>query len=569
MVAEREERRPLPLAARCGQSRRHVLKSVVAGPATLAIASVLGCGRREASPTAGTSQSPKRGGIFTHASRSNYFLQGESGFDPHTGSGPLGKVFGLFYQTLLDYDPRTFDPQPGLAQKWEQPSQTDYLFTLQPGVKWHNRPPVNGRALTIDDIIFSLERVQTDQPLFQWRTLLASIDKIERRDGSTLRITVKRPDAALLKRLSVDSIQVLAPEVLEKYDRLTTVEQVVGTGPFVLTAAQPGIGAEVTRNPDYWKPDRPYLDGVRVPHFSDDEVAYAAFLAGRASVVPIPGNQVKDYIARQGPSYTPDWARGTTIYAITYPNTRIRPFNDARVWKALRLLLDHDALVSGVLEAYFGRGEYGTVLPGALDEWDLTAKEYESFLEWKQPKDEAIKQALALLRAAGFSQENPLRFQLAGTDNFPTMGLSAPLMQAQWRQFTNGLIETTLSSQQNPVFLRNLASGNFAFGARTQSIYFMDPSGWLDAFRSTSSGNYTGFQDPRLDALFDKQEQTFDTQQRKAVVRELLTHMIENTPSTSTGKGYGLNGIQRNVRDWAPETGALLGRQYEAVWIDA
>jgi len=52
----------------------------------------------------------------------------------------------------------TLAVEPEGAQKWEQPSPTEYLFHLQPNVKFHNKPPANGRLMTADDVVFSLNR---------------------------------------------------------------------------------------------------------------------------------------------------------------------------------------------------------------------------------------------------------------------------------------------------------------------------------------------------------------------------------------------------------------------------
>ena len=86
--------------------------------------------------------------------------------------------------------------------------------------------------------------------------------------------------------------------------------------------------------------------------------------------------------------------------------------DDARVPRALRLLIDHDEFITAWAETVFGRGAHGSIFPLALADWDLTQDEYKQQLEWKQPKDDAIKEALSMLSAAGFDKQTPLRFSL-------------------------------------------------------------------------------------------------------------------------------------------------------------
>src|SRR5712692_6094217 len=99
------------------------------------------------------------------------------------------------------YNIATYAIEPELAQKWEQASPTEYVFHLQPGVKWHNKPPSNGRAMTADDVLWSFKRAQTDDPRFNSRSLLAQIDKVEAPDRATIKITTKAPDASTFNKL--------------------------------------------------------------------------------------------------------------------------------------------------------------------------------------------------------------------------------------------------------------------------------------------------------------------------------------------------------------------------------
>src|SRR5581483_10049367 len=129
-------------------NRRHALKGAALGGAGLAAAALVGCGRSgtpTAAPGAVEQNQPKRGGILIH--RNGYETQG-TGFDPHVISIFFSEGYTLFYQRLLSYTANAYEIEAELAQKWEQPSPTEFVFTLQPNVKWHNKPPVNGRALT-------------------------------------------------------------------------------------------------------------------------------------------------------------------------------------------------------------------------------------------------------------------------------------------------------------------------------------------------------------------------------------------------------------------------------------
>ncbi len=89
-----------------------------------------------------------------------------------------------------------------LAESWTQPNETTYVFKLRRGVRWHNKPPVNGRELTADDVVYSIERFINGQGQLQPRYMLTSVDQVEALDSYTVRFTLKEPFAWFLDMLA-------------------------------------------------------------------------------------------------------------------------------------------------------------------------------------------------------------------------------------------------------------------------------------------------------------------------------------------------------------------------------
>ncbi|HTE83605.1 MAG TPA: ABC transporter substrate-binding protein [Dehalococcoidia bacterium] len=550
--------------------RRLLLGAVGAGLAT----SITACGGRQAptagNPIAGTAAKPKKGGILVHAGGTTVgsYDTGATQIDPHINTPVAARGFRLVYQGLLGYKMQNYAIEPELAQKWEQPSPTELIFHLQPGVKWHSKPPVNGRALTADDVVFGLNRMRTNDPKFANRSLFANVDKIEAVDSATVKISAKGPDATLLPALSGDPAMVLAPEVVQKFDKFLTAESVAGTGPFVLTYLEEGVRGEYTRNRDYWKPDRPYLDGVRTQHFNDQQAASAAFQAGQLDILLLPGEDVKAYLARQSKGSTPDWVKDEGGYPTATPNTKVKPLDDPRVPKALRLLIDHDEFITGWAESWFGGGRHGAFLCTALDQWDFSHEEYARMLEWKKPKDDAAKEALALLSAAGYTRDNPLTFEIAGgVQNF--QAASAQLLQAQWSRLSQGAVKATirLYDQEGQNVIR--ANRSFTYFIGGNSGAFNDPDAWFNSiYVSGGSRNYTGFADPSFDEMVKKQRTILDVEQRKAYVKDMIKLLIDKHPGVILVYRQFIDGVKPRVHDYAGEY-YLNGRQYEWIWMDS
>ena len=84
-----------------------------------------------------------------------------------------------------DVQPGTFTVEPHLAERWEQPDDTTYIFHLRKGVKWHNKPPVNGRELVAEDVKFTYDRFLSEKGNAD-RHLLEAVERIEAVDRYTV-----------------------------------------------------------------------------------------------------------------------------------------------------------------------------------------------------------------------------------------------------------------------------------------------------------------------------------------------------------------------------------------------
>jgi peptide/nickel transport system substrate-binding protein len=565
-------------------SRRGVLGGALAGSAGLAAFGVACSSTKSAAPgagkpaagasssaaqvTAAAAQQPRRGGTLVHQ---NGFETIQYGFDPQILAVILGAQYRIWYQGLLGYNTRTYAIEPEIAQKWEQPDQATTVFHLQSNVKWHNKPPANGRLLTADDVVFSLNRARSNDPRFTSGPLLKDY-QFTATDQATVKVTAPSPEVTGLQKFAGDQFMMLAPEVVDKAGKFASADTCVGTGAFVLQSATDGVGSASVRNPDYWKPGLPYLDGFHTQHFDTSpltEKAWAAFQAGQLDTVVVPGNETKGYIAKQPKGYTPEWWKNNAIDSIMFPNTKAKPFDDARVTRGMELLVDHQEFITAWAETLYGAGQYVSVFPVALADWDFTQDEYKSkFLGWKQPKDDAVKQALQLLGAAGFSKDNPVKFEfIAATESFSLA--AAQLIQGQWKRLGQGYVDATLRTVESTQYQSIRANRQYQYLGGSNAAAFNDPDTWLtNVYKTGVARNYWNYSDPRLDALIDKQHVTFDLAQRKQQVKDIIAYMIDHWPSVIHAGNLVLDANKPSLQNHAPEF-YMLGRPYEQVWFSA
>jgi len=159
----------------------------------------------------------------------------------------------LRHKVGADVPPGAFIVEPDLAERWETPNDTTYIFHLRQGVKWHNKQPVNGRELVADDVKFTFDRFLTVEgnPAAE---LLESVQGVEVVDRYTVKFLLKEPFVWLLDALASSiCMWIIAPEVVKQYGDLKKVETAIGTGPFLLEHYEPNVKTVFKRNSAYFR----------------------------------------------------------------------------------------------------------------------------------------------------------------------------------------------------------------------------------------------------------------------------------------------------------------------------
>src|SRR5262245_8382595 len=176
-------------------------------------------------PRDAVAEQPKRGGILR--------VRGwdPPHFDPHlTINNYTNYLLSFTHSRLVrhkvgaDVQPGTFIVEPDLAERWEELDDTTYVFHLRKGVKWHNKPPLNGRELVADDVKFTYDRFLTEKGNAN-RFLLEPVGQVEVVDRYTVKFLLKEPYVWLVDALAFPwTMWIVAPEVVQKFGDLKTPE---------------------------------------------------------------------------------------------------------------------------------------------------------------------------------------------------------------------------------------------------------------------------------------------------------------------------------------------------------
>ena len=209
-------------------SRRRGVSAALAGAGVAALAAACGksTGTRPASPASSGAGQPKPGGTANIVETNDFF-----DFDPtYQGSSiPNGDATMLAYDTLLDFDRSpnldwaAVVVKPRLAAKWETPDAQTYTFHLQPGVKFQDVAPVNGRAFTSADVKWTLDYLsRTGQfansklPVPPYASTLSGLESVETPDPTTVVVHFNAPYAPFLNYLVSFSMPMLPHEIYDQ-----------------------------------------------------------------------------------------------------------------------------------------------------------------------------------------------------------------------------------------------------------------------------------------------------------------------------------------------------------------
>ena len=280
-----------------------------------------------------------------------------------------------------------------LAESWETPDDTTVVLNVRKGVHWHDKPPMNGRELTADDLVFNYNRMLglgdfTELSVAAWNLGAVGIESVTATDKWTVVIKLERPRFFSVQPiLQSHSFFIYPPEVIKEHGDANDWRNLVGTGPFMLTDYVDGSSVTFIKNPNYWGFDEkypenrlPYIDGLTGLILKEEATRLAALRSGKIDYLGNIGNtqifsldQV-DSLAKTNPEIAQwpffqrsDWA---FIHNVSNP-----PFDDIRVRKAMQMALDLDT----INDTFFkGRadttphGQLGDSLKGffvPFDEW--------------------------------------------------------------------------------------------------------------------------------------------------------------------------------------------------------
>ena len=489
-------------------------------------------------------------------------------FDPHqTRAFMTMTTLSFVYSKLLRHKagagvpPGTFALEPDLAERWEQPDDTTYLFHLRRGVRWHNKPPVNGRELTADDVKFTFNRFLTIKGNPE-RYLLDSVDRVEAVDRYTVKFVLTEPYVWLPNKLAnALCTWIVAPEVVEKYGDLKKAETAIGTGPFTLERHEPNVKVVFKRNPNYFRAGQPFVDGVEWMIVEDDSTGLAMYRTGDLDAGPSTWWSVRqqdlDGLRKSVPRLGYQDVLGNLVYAISLRNDQ-PPFADVRVRRAVSRAIDRQAII----DAVWMRGEPSGPVPRGLREWSLRVDQLGEGAKYFRYDP---REARRLLAEAGYP--NGFKTQLTATAGYGTDLVDA--VQLVLRYLKDVGIRAELKLQEYGAYQATTIQGRFDGMTIGPFAVAWDPDDALYGPYSPEQPRNRGhISDPKLTAMIKEQRRLRDLDARKKLIADIQRYIADQQYYVCLASPMYTGSWQPHIKNHAANVTYDYGSRVASLWLD-
>ena len=449
---------------------------------------------------------------------------------------------------------------PDLATGWSWNEEgTELTFPLRQGVKWHD-----GKPFTAGDVKCTWDLLQGKAAekfrINPRKAYYRNLEEVKVNGEYEITFRLKRPQPAFLTLLASGSSPVYPCHVPPAQMR----QHPIGTGPFKFVEFKPNEGMKVTRNPDYWKPGRPYLDGIEYTIVRSLSTAILAFVAGKFDMtfpysVTVP--LLKD-VTSQLPQAQCELAP-LGISRTLIVNRHVPPFDNPDLRRAMALSLDRKAFIDIITE---GQGDIGGVLqPPPEGLWGMPPDLLAMLPGYAADVQQNRAQARQIMQKLGYGPNRRLKIKVSVRD-IPYLRDPAIILNDQLKEvYIDGDLETIDTTNWFPKVMRR----DYIVALSPAGVGSDPDQGLYNLYGCGGDLNYNSYCNPEVDKLIDQQSIEPDPEKRKAVLWEIERRLAEDGARP-------IMFYDRRATCWQPRVKGLTimvnsifnGARMEDVWLE-
>ena len=432
---------------------------------------------------------------------------------------PMSGVFNnlvMFKQDEPQNSPDTIIPELATSWSWSEDG-TELTFPLHKGVKWHDGKPftaADGKC-TLDLLQGKGKEKLRINPRKSW---FDNISDVTTNGDYEVTFHLKRPQPSLLSMLATAWTPIYPCHVSPAQMRLHPI----GTGPFKFVEFKPNQDIKVIRNPDYWKPGRPYLDGIEYRIIHDVATRLLSFMAGDEDVyfgVTMP--QLKD-VKTKLPQAICDMTLANVARNLLV-NRNVPPFDNPDLRRAMSLTIDRQAFVDIISD---GQGAIGGVMePPPEGVWGMPPYAMRNLPGYDPDIAASRAKARKIMEKLGYGPDKHLKTTVTTRNLAPYRDPAVVLIDQLKQIYIDADLNPIDTTQWYPTLMRK----DYKVAMNITETAVDDPDvAFYENYACGSQRNYTGYCNKEVDQLIDQQSAEPDIAKRKKLVWQIERKLIED-----------------------------------------
>jgi len=473
---------------------------------------------------------------------------------------PMSGVFNnlvMFDQHVPQNSLRSIVPDLATGWAWNEEG-TELTFPLRQGVKWHD-----GALFTAADVKCTFDLLMDKashklriNPRKSW---YVNVAEVTTNGDYEVRFHLKRPQPSFLALLATGWSPIYPCHVGPRGMR----SHPISTGPFKFVEFEPNERIIVTRNPDYWKKDRPYLDGIEYTIIKDVSTRLLSFIAGKDDIyfgVTIP--QLKD-VERDAPQavcqvVTANVARNLIV------NRHAPPFDNPDLRRAMSLSLDRKAFIDILTE---GQGDIGGIMqPPPSGLWGMPLDLLKTLPGYDPDVEKNRAQARTMMEKLGYGPDKHLAVTVSTRNLAPYRDPAVILIDQLKEIYMDGVLDPVDTTNWYPKVMRK----EYTVGMNITETAVDDPDpAFYENYVCGAQRNYTGYCSPEVDKMVDAQSEESDVEKRKRMVWAIEKKLADDDARPIIFYNRAATCWQPYVKGLTLMVNSIYnGNRFEDLWLD-
>jgi len=437
-----------------------------------------------------------------------------------------------------------------------------YTFKIREGVEFHDGTPLTAHDIkaTYDKLAFPPEGIASNRKAY-----FKMIESVEVPDDYTVVFNLKFPSGTFIPSIAMPFNFVYAKKDLDEHGYTWHQTNINGTGPFRFVEHVQGSHVRGQKYDKYHHEGKPYLDSFVALAAPKMSVRLQSIRGGRADIEfrGFPPKARDDLVKALGDDITVQESDWNCVLIVT-PNHKVKPFDDARVRRALSLAIDRwggSQYLSqiAIVKTVGGIGFPGHPLASTPEYLENNIAGYGRDIEANRAE------ARRLLEEAG---QSDLKFTLHNRGVDQPYKVVGTWLIDQWKQIGLDVEQWVQPSTPFYATLRKQKDFEVSLDFNCQAV--VNPIADISKFLPSGGANYAEFEDQELETIYNELLETGDFDKQKELVQKYEKRVLNDLASQFiTLWWYKINPYRSYVKGWKIAPSHYLNQTLDNIWIDA